>query len=92
MSYDPEPLPADFADAFASARERFGRLGTPLLFFSTTESTNDVASALASRGNAGAVVVADMQTAGRGRRGRTWFSPPGAGLYVSVILEPGRAA
>jgi BirA family transcriptional regulator, biotin operon repressor / biotin---[acetyl-CoA-carboxylase] ligase len=91
MSYEPESLPPDFADAFGSARARFGRLGTPLLFFSTTESTNDIASALASRGNAGAIVVAETQTAGRGRRGRTWFSPPGAGLYVSVILEPGDA-
>jgi BirA family biotin operon repressor/biotin-[acetyl-CoA-carboxylase] ligase len=39
----------------------------------------------------GLVVVADEQTAGRGRRGHTWFSPPGSGLYVSVILTPGRA-
>ena len=40
----------------------------------------------------GAVVIADAQTAGRGRRGRTWFSPPGSGLYVSVVLAPARAA
>lgn len=33
-------------------------------------------------------MVADEQTSGRGRRGRTWFSPPGSGLYVSVILMP----
>ena len=39
----------------------------------------------------GLVVVADEQTAGRGRRGHTWFSPPGSGLYVSVVLTPGRA-
>jgi BirA family transcriptional regulator, biotin operon repressor / biotin---[acetyl-CoA-carboxylase] ligase len=39
----------------------------------------------------GLVVVADEQTAGRGRRGHTWFSPPGSGLYVSVVLRPGRA-
>lgn len=39
----------------------------------------------------GAVVIADAQTAGRGRRGRAWFSPPGAGLYVSVVLTPGRS-
>jgi len=39
----------------------------------------------------GIVVVADEQTAGRGRRGHTWFSPPGSGLYVSVVLTPGRA-
>jgi BirA family biotin operon repressor/biotin-[acetyl-CoA-carboxylase] ligase len=38
-----------------------------------------------------AVVVAAQQTAGRGRRGHTWFSPPGAGLYVSVVLAPATA-
>jgi BirA family transcriptional regulator, biotin operon repressor / biotin---[acetyl-CoA-carboxylase] ligase len=37
------------------------------------------------------VVVADEQTAGRGRRGHAWFSPPCSGLYVSVILTPARA-
>jgi BirA family biotin operon repressor/biotin-[acetyl-CoA-carboxylase] ligase len=39
----------------------------------------------------GTVVLAEAQTAGRGRRGREWFSPAGSGLYVSVILEPSRA-
>jgi len=39
----------------------------------------------------GLVVVAEQQTAGRGRRGHTWFSPPGAGLYVSVVLAPSTA-
>ncbi|HMB78708.1 MAG TPA: biotin--[acetyl-CoA-carboxylase] ligase [Vicinamibacterales bacterium] len=39
----------------------------------------------------GLVVVADQQTAGRGRRGHTWFSPPGSGLYVSVVLAPAAA-
>jgi BirA family biotin operon repressor/biotin-[acetyl-CoA-carboxylase] ligase len=37
----------------------------------------------------GLVVVADEQTSGRGRRGHTWFSPAGSGLYVSVVLTPG---
>ena len=41
--------------------------------------------------NEGAVVVADEQTAGRGRRGHAWFSPAGSGLYVSVVLMPARA-
>jgi len=36
----------------------------------------------------GLVIVADEQTAGRGRRGHTWFSPHGSGLYVSVVLAP----
>jgi BirA family biotin operon repressor/biotin-[acetyl-CoA-carboxylase] ligase len=92
MSYEPGALPLDFAEAFDRARERFGRLGAPVLFFSTIESTNDVAASLASSGGpAGAVVVADAQTAGRGRRGRSWFSPPGSGLYVSLVLDPGCA-
>ena len=34
------------------------------------------------------MVVAEMQTAGRGRHGRAWFSPPGAGLYVSIVVRP----
>jgi BirA family biotin operon repressor/biotin-[acetyl-CoA-carboxylase] ligase len=69
-----------------------GRLGSSVVYFSTTGSTNDVASMLATSGNAeGAVVVADAQTAGRGRRGRHWFSPPLSGLYVSVVLSPSRA-
>jgi BirA family biotin operon repressor/biotin-[acetyl-CoA-carboxylase] ligase len=52
-------------------------------------STNDVAGALAEQGaDEGAVVIADEQTAGRGRLGRSWVSPPGAGLYVSVVLRP----
>ena len=92
MSFQPEPLPADFADALSRAEGRLGRLGSPILFFSTIGSTNDVASALALGGDReGAVVIADTQTAGRGRRGRTWFSPPGAGLYVSLVLVPARA-
>jgi BirA family biotin operon repressor/biotin-[acetyl-CoA-carboxylase] ligase len=43
-------------------------------------------------GPEGLVVVADEQTSGRGRRGRTWFSPPSSGLYVSVVLAPASAA
>jgi BirA family transcriptional regulator, biotin operon repressor / biotin---[acetyl-CoA-carboxylase] ligase len=45
----------------------------------------------ASRGE-GLVVIAEQQTAGRGRRGHTWFSPPGSGLYVSVVLAPARSS
>ncbi len=53
------------------------------------ESTRS-AKASAERSE-GLVVVADEQTAGRGRRGHTWFSPPGSGLYVSVVLAPATA-
>jgi BirA family biotin operon repressor/biotin-[acetyl-CoA-carboxylase] ligase len=52
-------------------------------------STSDVAKELAEDGAAhGEVVVADRQTAGRGRRGRSWVSPPGKNLYLSVVLRP----
>ncbi|HEX4347273.1 MAG TPA: biotin--[acetyl-CoA-carboxylase] ligase [Vicinamibacterales bacterium] len=88
----PQPLPPEFAEAFAHARPRFGRFASQVLFFHEVDSTNNVATTLASNGACeGAVVVADAQTAGRGRRGRSWFSPPGAGLYVSLVLEPATA-
>jgi BirA family biotin operon repressor/biotin-[acetyl-CoA-carboxylase] ligase len=85
-----DPLPADFADAFAAAGDRLLPLGRPVVFFDTIRSTNDVALALAADGGEGAIVLADQQTAGRGRYGRTWFSPPGNGLYVSIVLRPMR--
>ena len=83
-----DPLPVDLADAIERARPRLAPLAAPLLFFSTIGSTNDQAASIATEG---AVVVADAQTAGRGRRGRTWFSPHGSGLYVSTVLAPARA-
>jgi BirA family biotin operon repressor/biotin-[acetyl-CoA-carboxylase] ligase len=85
-------LPADLADALAASASRLAPLGAPILFYSTIGSTNDAAAALAAGADAeGAVVIAAAQTAGRGRRGRTWFSPPVGGLYVSVVLAPSRA-
>ena len=54
-----------------------------------TGSTNADAMALVRDGAPeGIVVVADHQTAGRGRRGRTWEAPPGAGLLASIVLRP----
>jgi BirA family biotin operon repressor/biotin-[acetyl-CoA-carboxylase] ligase len=62
--------------------------GDRLTYFSETGSTNDLASAAAGRGEPeGTTFVAGAQTAGRGRRGRTWFSPPGSGLYLSTIIR-----
>jgi len=59
------------------------------LWYETVPSTNDLAAALAERGaREGCAVIADAQSAGRGRQGRNWSSPPGAGLYVSAILRP----
>lgn len=55
-----------------------------------TGSTNDDAAAWADALH-GALVTADAQSAGRGRHGRVWFSPPGAHLYASVVLRPSAA-
>lgn len=52
-------------------------------------STNDLAKELAETGAVhGEVVIAECQTAGRGRRGRSWVSPAGRNLYLSVVLRP----
>lgn len=64
-------------------------MGRHVHWLESTASTNDVAARLAESGaEEGTIVVAERQTAGRGRHGRVWFSPPGAGLYVSVIVRP----
>ncbi len=58
-------------------------------FFDTLESTNVKAKQEAEKGaESGTVIVADMQTAGRGRRGREWSSPAGGNLYFSLLLRP----
>ena len=62
--------------------------GRDIRVASVLPSTNDTAKALAATGaSEGTVVVADRQTAGRGRRGRTFLSPEG-GVYMSVVLRP----
>jgi BirA family biotin operon repressor/biotin-[acetyl-CoA-carboxylase] ligase len=61
----------------------------PIHHFETLPSTNDLAKELAaSQAPEGTLVVAEGQSRGRGRLGRQWSSPPGAGLYVSVLLRP----
>ena len=66
--------------------------GRRLRILPEVSSTNTYAQGLAESGNAhGTVIVAEQQTAGRGRLNRTWFSPPGLNLYTSVILLPARS-
>jgi BirA family transcriptional regulator, biotin operon repressor / biotin---[acetyl-CoA-carboxylase] ligase len=61
----------------------------PIHHHESLGSTNDLAKELGSKGAPeGTVVVAETQTQGRGRLGRDWNSPPGAGLYVSLLLRP----
>lgn len=58
-------------------------------WFDSIDSTNDHAKRLAAAGAPhGTVLIADSQTGGRGRRGRTFQSPGGCGVYLSVLLRP----
>jgi BirA family biotin operon repressor/biotin-[acetyl-CoA-carboxylase] ligase len=64
-------------------------LGQTLHWFEELGSTSDRAKELAEDGaEHGEVVIAEAQTAGRGRRGRAWVSPPRRNLYFSVVLRP----
>lgn len=68
-------------------------LGAERHHLATCSSTNDEALARARAGAPhGTVVIADEQTAGRGRAGRRWHSPPGANLYLSIVLRAARPA
>lgn len=63
--------------------------GRNLLFHQKVDSTNNLAKLEAEKGAPhGTVIVADTQTAGRGRRGRYWLSPPGVSLYFTIVLRP----
>jgi len=67
---------------------RAQRTANPIHFFASIGSTMTEAAKLAETGAPhGAVVLADEQTAGIGRLGRTWLSPPGTGIYCSVLLR-----
>lgn len=58
------------------------------IYYKETGSTNEDAARMAEELPHGAVIVADAQTAGRGRRGRSWVSAPGENLYFSLLLKP----
>lgn len=64
-------------------------IGREVLFLEQTDSTNSRAHELGEAGGAdGMVVIADRQSAGKGRLGRSWESPGGVNLYLSVLLRP----
>ena len=90
-----DAVPPDLARALSApdVEERLRPFTKHLSYFDAVSSTNDVAmELLASGAPEGTTVLAATQTAGRGRRGRSWFSPEGAGLYVSVVLRDVRSA
>ncbi|PWU10014.1 MAG: biotin--[acetyl-CoA-carboxylase] ligase [Verrucomicrobia bacterium] len=65
-------------------------IGNRIALVEKVSSTNDVALEWGEQGQSeGAVVFAESQTAGRGQLGRSWHSPPGGGIWSSVLLRPG---
>lgn len=82
----PDLLHADDLLAWIGRTEIIGR---EIQVFQETTSTNDIVEKMARDGvREGAVVFAESQTKGRGRMGRRWVSPPGQGLWFSVLLRP----
>ena len=85
LTSDNNRLAAEFITPFL----RTNALGRVMSVYSEIDSTNSRAKELASEGAVhGTTVVADMQSAGRGRLGRAFVSPSGKGLYMSVIIRP----
>jgi BirA family biotin operon repressor/biotin-[acetyl-CoA-carboxylase] ligase len=65
------------------------RIGSNIIFLPEIDSTNDlIKKYLINNVSEGLVVVAEAQTGGRGRRGRSWHSPPETGVYLSTLLKP----
>ena len=60
-----------------------------VLYFDTIDSTNTKAQELAEKGYpSGTLVVADKQESGKGRRGRSWVSPSGTGIFMTLMIKP----
>jgi biotin-(acetyl-CoA carboxylase) ligase len=78
-------LPADIARACAGVQ-----IIRHTVFLAATDSTQTQARRLAAQHGPGVLIVADTQRAGRGRSGKAWFSPPGLGLYLTLVLSPRR--
>jgi len=88
LSSSAESAPAVTFDG-VTADELARRLALPRIeLFSEVGSTLDVAHAVAPEAPPGTLILADQQTAGRGRHGRRWDSAPGAGIWLTLIERP----
>lgn len=75
--------------AYLEAHLKGKRLGYPILYRARVTSTQDLAREAALAGSPeGLLVLAEEQTAGRGRAGRSWWAPPGTSILSSLLLRP----
>jgi BirA family biotin operon repressor/biotin-[acetyl-CoA-carboxylase] ligase len=87
--YQVEKVPDILTPKLLHRRLHPGPLGKRIHHFFKTDSTNSVAMSLGERGEPhGTVVIAEEQTAGRGRAGHTWHSEKTNGIYMTVLLRP----
>lgn len=81
--------PDSLTDIEIQHHVRTKKIGRIVHAYNSLKSTNDLAAKMAESGSPeGTLVVAETQTRGRGRLGRVWYSPPGTGIYLSIILRP----
>lgn len=82
-------IPSDIDISALEQKLGTEKIGHPLRILSQIDSTNEeIKRHLAEDLPEGAVVIADSQTQGRGRLGRSWYSEPDSGLYISILLKP----
>jgi BirA family transcriptional regulator, biotin operon repressor / biotin---[acetyl-CoA-carboxylase] ligase len=87
--YQLEKLPDILVPSLVRAELPHGEIGHKVIHYFRAESTNSVALELdAQTGSHGTVVIAEEQTAGRGRLGRNWYSEKSRGIYTSIVLRP----
>ena len=84
-------MPYDYESDAAIVKDHLNcvHIGSEILFLPEIDSTNNLAKKH-SKNNAqeGLVIIAESQTGGRGRMGRSWHSPPETGIYLSILLKP----
>jgi BirA family biotin operon repressor/biotin-[acetyl-CoA-carboxylase] ligase len=82
----------DLSAILVANQHRLGIFGGRVRWYDEIGSTNDLVVSWADAGGEeGLAAIADTQTSGRGRLGRQWSSPPGAGIYLSVLFRPPRS-
>lgn len=87
--YQLQTLPDILVPSLVHAESLPGEIGHKIIHYFRAESTNTAALELSRQeGPHGTVVIAEEQTAGRGRMGRVWYSEKRSGIYVSVLLRP----